>query len=194
MGADFTPTMRTYKKAGRLNYECQKVLPTIFDDSLSYYECLNKMTDKLNEVIEYVNSARLGTPQVILLADNDEIDDFVDWESSSIKREDINTVLAYRVGDEVYFTLLGFKLTNPTETFVFKSSVGKMLCFEYFPLYTIDGAGYDKIIGVYKISSPNTLTIFNYDATSEYCCISGHCTILTDKNHSFDTSVENAVV
>lgn len=193
MGANFTPNQEAYKHTKKLPFSCMKVLPTVFDDALSYYETLCQVTDKLNEVIEYVNSARLGTPQVVLLADNNEIDDFVDWESSSIKREDISTVLAYRVGDEVYFTLLGFKLTNPTETFVFKSSVGEMLCFEYFPLYTIDGEGYDKVVGVYKISSPNTLTIFNYDATSAYCCISGHCTILTDKNHSFDTSAESVV-
>lgn len=35
---------------------CQKVLPTIYDDSLSYYEVLNKMGIKLNEVINAVNS------------------------------------------------------------------------------------------------------------------------------------------
>ena len=84
MGANFTPTMRTYKKTGRLHYECQKVLPSVFDDSLSYYECLNKMTDKLNEVIQYVNSARLGTPQITVLADSSSgvgVQEFIDAEN-----------------------------------------------------------------------------------------------------------------
>lgn len=46
-----------------LRYWVQKVLPLVYDDSLSYYELLNKVVDKLNEVvdtdnvlIEYTNS------------------------------------------------------------------------------------------------------------------------------------------
>ena len=33
-----------------------KVLPTVYDDTLSYYELLNKTVDKLNELIETVNT------------------------------------------------------------------------------------------------------------------------------------------
>ena len=35
---------------------CQKVLPTVYDDSLSYYEYLNKLNEYLNEVIEQINT------------------------------------------------------------------------------------------------------------------------------------------
>lgn len=38
-----------------LAFKSQKVLPLTFDDSLSYYECLCKMANKLNEVIEEIN-------------------------------------------------------------------------------------------------------------------------------------------
>ena len=38
-----------------LAFKCQKVLPLTFDDSLSYYECLCKIANKLNEVIEEIN-------------------------------------------------------------------------------------------------------------------------------------------
>lgn len=38
---------------------CQKVLPLVYDDSLSYYELLNKVVKYLNDVTENVNS--LGT-------------------------------------------------------------------------------------------------------------------------------------
>ena len=37
-------------------YAVQKILPTIYDDSLSYYELLNKVVFKLNEVIENENN------------------------------------------------------------------------------------------------------------------------------------------
>lgn len=38
-----------------LAFWCQKVLPTVYDDSLSYYELLNKMTNKINEIILAIN-------------------------------------------------------------------------------------------------------------------------------------------
>lgn len=36
----------------RLQYWCQLVLPAVFDDSLSYYELVAKVVEKLNEVID----------------------------------------------------------------------------------------------------------------------------------------------
>lgn len=35
---------------------CQKVLPLVYDDSLSYYELLCKVVDYLNKTMENVNS------------------------------------------------------------------------------------------------------------------------------------------
>lgn len=40
---------------GRFRYYCQKVLPAVYDDSLSYYELLNKFAKYLNDVIENDN-------------------------------------------------------------------------------------------------------------------------------------------
>lgn len=44
-------------KAGieKVRFWCFKVLPLVYDDSLSYYEVLCKMRDKLNEMIESMN-------------------------------------------------------------------------------------------------------------------------------------------
>lgn len=39
-----------------LRYHVQAVLPTVYDDSLSYYELLNKVVQKLNEVIDQMNN------------------------------------------------------------------------------------------------------------------------------------------
>ena len=38
-----------------LKYWCYKVLPLVYDDSMSYYEVLCKTVDKLNEVIKQEN-------------------------------------------------------------------------------------------------------------------------------------------
>lgn len=40
---------------GNFRFWCQKVLPAVYDDSLSYYELLAKIVDYLNDVIDQVN-------------------------------------------------------------------------------------------------------------------------------------------
>lgn len=37
------------------NCYCQKVLPIVYDNSLSYYEVLCKLTGKINELIDIIN-------------------------------------------------------------------------------------------------------------------------------------------
>lgn len=44
--------MLTPKSVQPLRYWCHKVLPLVYDDALSYYEVLCKVSQKLNEVIE----------------------------------------------------------------------------------------------------------------------------------------------
>ena len=39
----------------RLHFYCQKVLPLVYDESLSYYEVLCKIKHKLNELIDSQN-------------------------------------------------------------------------------------------------------------------------------------------
>lgn len=52
MSADFTPNMESYKNPHYFRFWCQKVLPLVYDDSLSYYELLCKVVKYLNDVIE----------------------------------------------------------------------------------------------------------------------------------------------
>ena len=56
MSANFTPTLHTYKMQGAFRYWVQKVLPLVYDDSLSYYELLNKVVDYLNKMMEDENN------------------------------------------------------------------------------------------------------------------------------------------
>ena len=34
---------------------CAKILPLSYDDSLSYYEQLCKLTNKMNEIVDFIN-------------------------------------------------------------------------------------------------------------------------------------------
>lgn len=45
-----------YNDMERLRFWCQKVLPTVYDDSLSYYELLSKVVQYLNDTVENVNT------------------------------------------------------------------------------------------------------------------------------------------
>lgn len=54
--ADFTPAMGNYKSLHPFRYWCQKVLPLVYDDSLSYYELLCKVVDYLNKTMEDVET------------------------------------------------------------------------------------------------------------------------------------------
>lgn len=48
--------MNNLKNISTLKFWCQKVLPIVYDDSLSYYELLCKVVHKLNEVIDNENA------------------------------------------------------------------------------------------------------------------------------------------
>lgn len=39
----------------KLRIKCNKILPLVYDNSLTYYEVLCKLTDKINEVINRLN-------------------------------------------------------------------------------------------------------------------------------------------
>lgn len=46
----------------KIRFWCQTVLPTVYDDSLSYYECLSKFAEKLNEIVAFVNNLAYDIP------------------------------------------------------------------------------------------------------------------------------------
>ena len=52
--ANFTPTLGNYTDLQPFRFWCQKVLPLVYDDSLSYYELLCKVVDYLNKTMEDV--------------------------------------------------------------------------------------------------------------------------------------------
>ena len=45
-----------YKRLDQFKFWCQKVLPLVYDDSLSYYEVLCKVVDYINNLINDNNS------------------------------------------------------------------------------------------------------------------------------------------
>lgn len=54
--ANFTPDFSGYSNQGAFRFWCQQVLPLVFDDSISYYELLNKVVAYLNNTIADVSA------------------------------------------------------------------------------------------------------------------------------------------
>lgn len=50
------PDLKPTIDLGKFRFWCQKVLPLVYDDSISYYEVLGKMVVYLNQVIDNVNA------------------------------------------------------------------------------------------------------------------------------------------
>lgn len=50
------PNLQPTIDLGKFRFWCQKVLPLVYDDSISYYEVLGKMVVYLNQVIDNVNT------------------------------------------------------------------------------------------------------------------------------------------
>ena len=75
MSANFTPIFGGYREPGAFRFWCQKVLPLVYDDSLSYYELLCKVVDYINNLI-HDNSAMIDNLNSLLTAYN-QLQDYV---------------------------------------------------------------------------------------------------------------------
>ena len=70
------PELRPTVDLSKFRFWCQKVLPLVYDDSISYYEVLGKMVVYLNQVIDNVNA---DTENVQTLKEAfDELAEYID--------------------------------------------------------------------------------------------------------------------
>ena len=64
MNVDYTPNMGAYTELRPFRYWCQKVLPLVYDDSLSYMELLCKVVDYLNKTMHDVDTLHTDVVQL----------------------------------------------------------------------------------------------------------------------------------
>ena len=67
--------MNELKRIEPFKFWCQTVMPTVYDDSLSYYELLNKVASKLNDVINACNDTGGNVTELVSLFN--ELNDYV---------------------------------------------------------------------------------------------------------------------
>ena len=93
------------KPLHHFRFWCQKVLPLVYDDSLSYYEVLCKVVNYINnligtnnEIIKYVDELKAELKVV-----QDWIDNFDTSYAESIIREYLATMIFVEISDAGYF-------------------------------------------------------------------------------------------
>ena len=133
--ADFTPEMGEYKPLQPFRYWCQKVLPLVYDDSLSYYELLCKVVDYLNKTMEDVETLHgdvnnLHTAYV-------ELQNYVNNYFNTLDvQEEINKKLDKMVSTgELTNLLLPYIKSSP----VIVNSLDEMTNHNYIYLLSTDG-------------------------------------------------------
>lgn len=103
--ADFTPTREPQIPLQPFRYWCQKVLPLVYDDSLSYYELLCKVVDYLNKTME--NVEHMDTDITNLYTAYSELQSYVNNYFSTLDvQEEINNKLDQMFKDGQFNILL----------------------------------------------------------------------------------------
>lgn len=64
MSANFKPNLGSFIDIRPFKFWCSKVLPLVYDDSLSYYELLCKVVDYLNETMKNVSELNEGVQNI----------------------------------------------------------------------------------------------------------------------------------
>ena len=103
--ANFSPSVEIPAKVDSFRFWCQKVLPLVYDDSLSYYELLCKVVNYLNNTIADVNT--LGTDVDNLNRAYNELQSYVnDYFSTLDVQQEINNKLDVMAQDGTLSALI----------------------------------------------------------------------------------------
>lgn len=109
--ANFSPSVEIPAKADSFRFWCQKVLPLVYDDSLSYYELLCKVVNYLNNTIADVNT--LGTDVDNLNKAYNELQGYVNNYFSTLDvQKEINNKLDEMASNGTLYELIR-KYTQP---------------------------------------------------------------------------------
>lgn len=185
--ANFSPTLGDYKDLHPFRFWCQKVLPLVYDDSLSYYELLYKVVDHLNKTMEDVGT--LEGDVTNLHKAYEQLQDYVNNYFSTLDvQEEINNKLDLMANNGTLNILLQMhaRMVLPSNDVSGKTdtlNIQKMLNkFGYVELFT----------GIYYTNAPIKLKTGNVivgsgNENTVIECSSDFCTF--DENNSADKLV-----
>lgn len=91
---------------------CQKVLPLVYDDSLSYYEVLCKVTDYINGIIN--NQGEMNAEIQALKAELQTVQTWIDNFDTTVIEQIVREYLATMIFVEI--TMSGYIVYNIPDT------------------------------------------------------------------------------
>lgn len=114
--ANFTPSREPQVELKPFQFWCQKVLPLVYDDSLSYYELLCKVVNYLNKTMEDVSN--MDTDMSNVYTAYSELESYVNEYFNNLDvQEEINNKLDSMASSGLLFTLFGKFFINIYDTF-----------------------------------------------------------------------------
>lgn len=118
MTVNYTPSLSEYNYTGSFRFWCQKVLPLVYDDSLSYYELLCKVVNYLNDVIKNVDGLKIDIDN--LLKAFNELQSYVNNYFDNLDvQEEINHKLDQMVVDGTLDKIINDKIFNALNDKIF---------------------------------------------------------------------------
>lgn len=170
MAVDFIPVMGDYKTLQPFRYWCQKVLPLVYDESLSYYELLCKVVDYLNKTMEDVETLH---DDVDALADAYEsLQNYVNNYFDNLNvQEEINAKLDAMASDGSLTALINPLIPDAVSDWLDEHITPTTPAIDN--TLTVSGAGADaKVVGdkFKEISenTPNLWTLGDQTITNTY--------------------------
>ena len=108
------PVLRPYSHQGIFRFWCHKVLPLVYDDSLSYYELLCKVIHYLNTVIEDIDACEENITKLYeaFLSLKDEVDEFEDNIEQKIEDTFIEMAEEGEIADLIQEAVEQHSITN----------------------------------------------------------------------------------
>lgn len=173
--SDFTPQLGVYKTLQPFRYWCQKVLPLVYDDSLSYYELLCKVVDYLNKTMEDVET--LHSDVTSLHTAYNELQSYVNNYFSTLDvQKEINNKLDQMANDGTLNILLQMHArmvlpsndtTGETDTLNIQKMLNKFGYVELFTGIYYTNAPIKLKSGNVIIGSGNENTVI--ECSSDFC-------------------------
>lgn len=166
--ADFDPVLKKYDGIPYLRFWCQKVLPAVYDQSLSYYEVLCKLAAFLNKMLE-----ELEKMQDNIDALHKAYKDLQDWVNAEIAR--------FEAHMEQHFDDLTKELWNKFEQYKNDTNTTLQQWFNNYATNTTNNLNkkfedfvtnantrIDQMFNTYTTNTNNDFNTWKTDFTNQY--------------------------
>lgn len=192
--ADFDPILKKYDGIPYLRFWCQKVLPAVYDQSLSYYEVLCKLAAFLNKMLE-----ELEKMQDNIDALHKAYKDLQDWVNAEIAR--------FEAHMEQHFDDLTKELWNKFEQYKNDTNTTLQQWFNDYTTNTTNNLNkkfnefvnnantrIDQMFKTYTSSTNNEFNTWKTDFTNQYnqwkADVDGQITNINSNIRSLTTRVQ----